>query len=86
MWYHTHIKPKRNILGKTDLKKLIEVYKTKSTPKMPISAEMIMKKFNIPEGKELGLKQKYIMIRIEKTIDCENNKIIFTNNNLSFIF
>ena len=35
---------------------LIDLYKHKIVPKMPIGAEILMKKFNIPEGKQLGLK------------------------------
>ena len=39
---------------------LIDLYKHKEIPKMPISAEVLMTKFNIPEGKHLGLKLKLI--------------------------
>ena len=59
-----------------NLKKLIEVYKNKTIPKMPISAEMIMKKFNIPEGKELGLKLKIIEKEwVENNFKISNQKI-----------
>ena len=59
-----------------NLKKLIEVYKNKTIPKMPISAEMIMKKFNIPEGKELGLKLKTIEKEwVENNFKISNQKI-----------
>ena len=39
---------------------LIELYKHKEVPKIPIGAEILMSKFNIPEGKQLGLKLKLI--------------------------
>ena len=39
---------------------LIDLYKHKEIPKMPIGAEVLMTKFNIPEGKQLGLKLKLI--------------------------
>jgi poly(A) polymerase len=40
--------------------KLIEVYKNKISPTMPIGANMLMSKYNIPEGKILGNKLKMI--------------------------
>ena len=45
---------------KVDIKliKLIDNYKYKVTPIMPLKAEVLMKKYNIPEGKELGMKLK----------------------------
>ena len=39
---------------------LIHLYKNKSIPKMPIGADTLMTKFNIPEGKQLGTKLKTI--------------------------
>ena len=39
---------------------LIKLYKNKEVPKIPIGAEVLMTKFNIPEGKQLGLKLKLI--------------------------
>ena len=39
---------------------LIKHYKHKEVPKIPIGAEVLMTKFNIPEGKQLGLKLKLI--------------------------
>ena len=43
---------------------------------MPISAEMIMKKFNIPEGKELGLKLKTIEKEwVENNFEISSQKI-----------
>ena len=39
---------------------LIEIYKDKVTPTMPIGANVIMEKYNIPEGKTLGNKLKMI--------------------------
>ena len=49
-------------LNKLDnsLKKLIENYKNKLIPKMPVSAELLMKKYEIPEGKQLGEKLRII--------------------------
>ena len=49
-------------LNKLDnsLKKLIENYKNKLIPKMPVSAELLMKKYEIPEGKQLGQKLRII--------------------------
>jgi len=43
-----------------NIDELIELYKYKSMPKMPIAAEFLMSKFKIPEGKQLGLKLKMI--------------------------
>jgi poly(A) polymerase len=40
--------------------KLIEIYKNKLIPTMPIEANMLMTKYNIPEGKTLGNKLKMI--------------------------
>ncbi|MDC3382303.1 CCA tRNA nucleotidyltransferase [Candidatus Pelagibacter sp.] len=40
--------------------KLIEVYKDKAIPTMPIGANTLMAKYNIPEGKILGNKLKMI--------------------------
>ncbi|MDC1025499.1 CCA tRNA nucleotidyltransferase [Candidatus Pelagibacter sp.] len=40
--------------------KLIEVYKNKVIPTMPIGANTLMAKYNIPEGKTLGNKLKMI--------------------------
>jgi poly(A) polymerase len=40
--------------------KLIEVYKDKAIPTMPIGANTLMVKYNIPEGKTLGNKLKMI--------------------------
>ena len=42
------------------LLKLIEKYQKKLTPTMPISAGELMNKYQIPEGKQLGLKIKMI--------------------------
>ena len=42
------------------LKKLIKNYENKLTPKMPVSAELLMKKYEIPEGKQLGEKLRII--------------------------
>jgi poly(A) polymerase len=42
------------------LLKLIEIYKNKILPAFPIGANMIMSKYNIPEGKTLGNKLKQI--------------------------
>ena len=39
---------------------LIKLYKHKEVQKIPIGAEVLMTKFNIPEGKQLGLKLKLI--------------------------
>ena len=41
---------------------LIEYYKNKQVPKMPIGAELLMKKYKIPEGKQLGVKLKKIEV------------------------
>ena len=42
------------------LLKLIESYKDKVVPNFPINANMLMTKYNIPEGKTLGNKLKLI--------------------------
>ena len=39
---------------------LIEIYQDKITPTMPIGANSLMTKYNIPEGKTLGNKLKII--------------------------
>ena len=41
---------------------LIEYYKNKQVPKMPIGAELLMQKYKIPEGKQLGVKLKKIEV------------------------
>ena len=41
---------------------LIEYYKNKPIPKMPIGAELLMQKYKIPEGKQLGVKLKKIEV------------------------
>ena len=43
-----------------ELNDLIEVFKHKVLPVMPISAEILMTKYSIPEGKLLGNKLKMI--------------------------
>jgi poly(A) polymerase len=43
-----------------DLIKLMEVYKDKIKPTMPIGANVLMSKYNIPEGKILGNKLKIL--------------------------
>ena len=40
------------------LLKIIEIYKDKKIPIMPIKANILMEKYNISEGKELGVKLK----------------------------
>ena len=51
------IKSKKN---SENIQRLIDFYKDKTIPKMPVGAEFLMKKFNIPEGKQLGAKLKKI--------------------------
>ena len=43
-----------------NIQRLIDFYKDKTIPKMPVGAEFLMEKFNIPEGKQLGAKLKII--------------------------
>jgi poly(A) polymerase len=50
----TSIKVEKKLL------KLIETYKDKIIPTLPIGANMLMTKYNIPEGKILGNKLKLI--------------------------
>jgi hypothetical protein len=38
----------------------MEIYKDKVTPTMPIGSDILMNKYNIPEGKILGNKLKMI--------------------------
>ena len=40
--------------------KLIDIYKDKVIPTLPVGADVLMSKFNIPEGKTLGNKLKII--------------------------
>ena len=42
------------------LKELVNFYENKEINKMPISADLLMKKYKIPEGKQLGKKLKVI--------------------------
>ena len=51
------IKSKKN---SENIQRLIDYYKDKTIPKMPVGAEFLMEKFNIPEGKQLGAKLKII--------------------------
>ena len=46
--------PEKNLIN------LVELYKNKISPTMPINADLIMKKYQIPEGKQLGIKLKMI--------------------------
>jgi len=39
---------------------LIDIFKNKEIPTMPLKAKLLMEKYNIPEGKELGAKLKAI--------------------------
>ena len=55
--YYYLIKLKKNT---EDIQKLIDLYQKKTIPKMPVGAEFLMKKFNISEGKQLGVKLKVI--------------------------
>ena len=56
--------------NKVDIKliNLIDIFKNKEIPIMPFKADLLMEKYNIPEGKELGAKLKAI-------------EEIWTNNN-----
>ena len=40
--------------------KLIEVFQKKEIPVMPLKANILMEKYQVPEGKELGKKLKAI--------------------------
>ena len=40
--------------------KLIEIFKKKEMPVMPLKASTLMEKYQVPEGKELGQKLKAI--------------------------
>ena len=51
------IKSKKNL---KIYEELIKLFETKSKPIMPINADMLMTKYKIPEGKELGDKLKLI--------------------------
>ena len=55
--YHKIIKSKKE---DNSLRELIKHYENSITPIMPVNAELLMKKFNIPEGKQLGQKLKTI--------------------------
>ena len=43
-----------------NLIKLNEIYKNKIIPKMPIKADVLISKYNMSEGRQLGLKLKMI--------------------------
>ena len=47
---------------KVDIKliNLIDIFKNKEIPIMPLKADLLIEKYNIPEGKELGVKLKAI--------------------------
>ena len=51
------IKSKKNL---KIYEELIKLFETKSKPIMPINAVMLMTKYKVPEGKELGDKLKLI--------------------------
>ena len=51
------IKSKKNL---KIYEELIKLFETKSKPIMPINADMLMTKYKVPEGKELGDKLKLI--------------------------
>ena len=74
---HRIIKSKKD---KNTIKVLIKHYETREKPVMPISADFLMKKFKIPEGKELGKKLKIIEEEwVENNFQISNqqvNKII----------
>ena len=55
--YHEIIKSKKE---DNSLRELVKHYENSIAPTMPVSAELLMKKFNIPEGKQLGQKLKII--------------------------
>ena len=48
--------------SKADIKliKLVEIFENKKIPIMPIKADTLMEKYNISEGRELGIKLKEI--------------------------
>ena len=39
---------------------LIKIYKDKISPTMPVGADVLMAKYKVPKGKQLGLKLKII--------------------------
>ena len=39
---------------------LVKYYEKRTVPKMPLGADLLMKKYKIPEGKQLGVKLKMI--------------------------
>ena len=39
---------------------LLELYKNKITPSLPVGADLLMTRYNIPEGKQLGSMLKSI--------------------------
>jgi poly(A) polymerase len=41
-----------------NLIKIIEIFKNKKIPNMPVGANLLMSKYNIPEGRSLGIKLK----------------------------
>ena len=43
-----------------NLVKLSKIYSNKSVPTMPIGADVLMTKYKIPEGKQLGVKLKLL--------------------------
>ena len=54
---HKIIKSKK---ADNSLKELIKYYEKKITPIMPVNADFLMKKYKIPEGKQLGDKLRII--------------------------
>ena len=43
-----------------NLYKFLDFYENKSKPTLPISADLLMTKYKIPEGRQLGIKLKMI--------------------------
>ncbi len=39
---------------------LLKIYESKKVPTMPVNADLLMSKYQIPEGKQLGFKLKRI--------------------------
>ena len=65
-----------------NLMDLIHLYKNKSIPKMPIGADTLMTKFNIPEGKQLGTKLKTIEEEwVKNNFKISDKQIIYIVNN-----
>ena len=70
--------------NKVDIRliELIDTFKNKEIPIMPVKADLLIEKYNIPEGRELGAKLKAIeKIWISNNFKISDEEVIKIANN-----